>query len=224
MKTIVYVDGYNLYFSRLKYTPYKWLDLYTFFQRQILHPQNPVTDLLCVKYYTADIKAKFATQGAAATQAQQCYHRALESPHTGPVEITKGYYTDSKATPMRYKQPPDKTDKVEAWKLEEKQTDVNLALDVYRDAIRGRAEQLVICTNDTDIVPALRRVREDMPSATLGLVFPHRPHDQHRRPASNLQELAHWVRHHIRDDELAAAQFPTRVPTRKKPADKPPYW
>ncbi len=113
---------------------------------------------------------------------------------------------------------------VEAWKLEEKQTDVNLALDVYRDAIRGQAEQLVICTNDTDIVPALRRVREDMPSVTLGLVFPHRPHDQHRRAASDLQALAHWVRHHIRDEELAVAQFPARVPTRKKPADKPPYW
>ncbi|MCP4261233.1 MAG: NYN domain-containing protein [Ketobacter sp.] len=224
MKTIVYVDGYNLYFSRLKHTPYKWLDLFTLFQRHILHPQNPASELLCVKYYTADIKAKFATHGEAASHAQQRYHRALLSPLTPPVEITKGYYSPTRATPLRYRSPPDKSDKVEAWKLEEKQTDVNLALDIYRDALRHEATQLVICTNDTDIVPALKRVREDMPAVTIGVVFPHHPTDEHRKPAKDLKDQAHWVRHHINDTELAQAQFPNRVPTLKKPVDKPAHW
>jgi len=224
LKTIVYVDGYNLYFSRLKYTPYKWLDLFTLFQRHILHPQNPESQLLCVKYYTADIKANFATHGQAASQAQQQYHRALLSPLTGPVEITKGYYSHTRATPLRYRHPPDKSDKVEAWKLEEKQTDVNLALDIYRDGLRGQAHQLVVCTNDTDIVPALKRVREDIPGIIIGLVFPHHPTDKHRKPARDLQDQADWVRRHINDEELAAAQFPIRVPTHKRPVDKPFYW
>ncbi|MVF14812.1 NYN domain-containing protein [Ketobacter sp. MCCC 1A13808] len=224
MKTIVYVDGYNLYFSRLKHTPYKWLDLFTLFQQYILRPQNPASELLCVKYYTADIKAKFASHGQAASQAQQQYHRALQSPRTAPVEIIKGYYSESKATPMRYKKPPDKGDKVEAWKLEEKQTDVNLALDIYRDAIRGHAEQLVVCTNDTDIVPALKRVREDASERTIGVVFPHYPTLEQRSPSTDLKNLANWVRHHINDTELAGAQFPDRVPTLKKPVDKPKYW
>lgn len=223
LKTIVYVDGYNLYFSRLKKSPYKWLDLFKLYT-QILHPQNPATELLCVKYYTADIKSNFATHGKAALQAQQQYHRALESPYTGLVEITKGYYTASPATPMRYKNPPDKTDKVEAWKLEEKQTDVNIALDLYRDAIRGAAQQLVICTNDTDIVPALKRIREDVPNITLGLIVPISSTEKDRRPATDLMEPMDWTRHHINDDELAAAQFPNRVPTKKRPADKPEYW
>ena len=26
-RTTIYVDGYNLYYARLKRTPYKWLDL-----------------------------------------------------------------------------------------------------------------------------------------------------------------------------------------------------
>lgn len=225
MKTIVYVDGYNLYFSRLKYTPYKWLDLFRLFQQQILHPQNPTSELECVKYYTANIKAKFASHGEAASHAQHRYHRALESAlKGGTVEIIKGYYTEGRATPMRYKEPPDKADKVEAWKLEEKQTDVNLALDLYRDAIQGTASQLVVCTNDSDIIPALRRIREDAPNVILGLVLPHHPDYEHRQPARDLEAMAHWMRRYIRDDELIAAQFPDRVPTRKKPIDKPYYW
>ena len=136
MKTIVYVDGYNLYFSRLKYSNYKWLDIYSLFEKQILHPQNPASELICVKYYTADIKARFASHAELAVQAQQRYHRALLSIHSSPVEIVKGYYSDTKTTPMRYKNPPDKADKVEAWKLEEKQTDVNIALDIYSDVVQ----------------------------------------------------------------------------------------
>ena len=83
MRTIVYVDGYNLFYSLLKNSNYKWLDLYSLFQKQILHTQDPNTDLICIKYYTANIKAKFASHGALASEAQQRYHRALESPHTG---------------------------------------------------------------------------------------------------------------------------------------------
>tara|TARA_R110001592_G_scaffold214978_2_gene468074 strand:- start:186 stop:542 length:357 start_codon:yes stop_codon:yes gene_type:complete len=83
LRTIVYVDGYNLFYSLLKNSNYKWLDLYSLFQKQILHTQDPNTDLICIKYYTANIKAKFASHGALASEAQQRYHRALESPHTG---------------------------------------------------------------------------------------------------------------------------------------------
>ena len=36
MKTIVYVDGLNLYYSMLRGTPFKWLDLYTLFRDQVL--------------------------------------------------------------------------------------------------------------------------------------------------------------------------------------------
>ncbi len=49
---------------------------------------------------------------------------------------------------MRYKTLPDKADTVVAWKLEEKQTDVNLALDIYRDIVKRRCEQIVVCSNN----------------------------------------------------------------------------
>jgi hypothetical protein len=39
-----------------------------------------------------------------------------------------------------------------------------------------------------------------------------------------LTAQADWIRHHIRDDELAACQLPQHVQTRKKPASKPTHW
>jgi uncharacterized LabA/DUF88 family protein len=225
VKTIVYVDGYNLYYSRLKHTNYKWLDLFTLFNDQILRPQNPAIELLGIKYYTANILAKFASHGQQASTAQQRYHQALESPHTGPVEIIKGYYSSGKATPMRYKKPADKADKVAAWKIEEKQSDVNIALDLYRDALNQNCQQIVVCTNDTDIVPALKYIKQDFPAIKIGVVFPRMPKSKHApAPAKSLAAEANWIRRHITDEELEASLFKDRVPTRKKPVDKPDYW
>lgn len=225
MKTIAYIDGYNLYYSRLKLTNYKWLDLFTLFNDHILRPQDPSTDLHRVKFYTAAIKGKFASNGNLARQAQQAYHRALLSPMTGPVDVIEAYHTAEKSTPMRYKEPPEKSDKVEAWKIEEKQTDVNLALDMYRDAARGNCEQIVLCTADSDIVPALKYVKADFPNIKIGLVVPRKEHHDNQRPVNkSLADEADWVRTVITDAELTASQFKERVPTNKKPIYKPSYW
>ena len=47
-KTIVYIDGFNLYYRALKETVYKWLDLGALFQE--LLPRN---DIIGIKYFTA---------------------------------------------------------------------------------------------------------------------------------------------------------------------------
>ena len=110
--------------------------------------------------------------------------------------------------------------------IEEKQTDVNLALHAYRDAVRGTCDQLVFCSNDSDMEPTLQMIRNDVPDAKIGLVTPLRCKEYGEAVFANkrLTTLAHWVRHHIRDDELIASQLPQHVPTRKKPANKPPHW
>ena len=124
---------------------------------------------------------------------------------------------------MIYQEPPDKSQRTDTWKLEEKQTDVNIALDLYRDASQGLCEQIVLCTNDTDIAPALQYVRKDFPNIRVGVVIPIRTGSS-RSPAKSLIDNAHWVRRLIHDQELSGSQFPDRVPTNKKPVDKPDYW
>lgn len=68
-RAIAYVDGYNLYYSRLRGTSHKWLDLVTLF-RDILKPQMPEISLEVVKYFTAPAKEKFATHGRDSVSAQ----------------------------------------------------------------------------------------------------------------------------------------------------------
>ena len=222
MTTIVYIDGYNLYYGLLRNSSYKWLNLVALFEDQVLRERSKTTKLIQLKYYTADVKARFARHGSQSQRAQQNYHRALET--TGRVVIIKGDHSVDKATPYKYLNPPDLNQKVDIWKIEEKQTDVNIALDMYRDAVRGAADQLVLCSNDTDLMRALKYVREDCPAIILGLVAPLPKNGKHRPVSVSLSEHAHWTRKYIREEELKAAQFKHRIPTRKKPIDKPEYW
>lgn len=224
MKSIIYVDGYNLFYGCLKHSPDKWLDLKTLFDR-ILREQDPSSELVAIKFFTADILAKLASHGQKAHQAQQRYHRALETLYPASVQIIKGRYSLEKARLPVYQKPPDKSQRVDVWRLEEKQTDVNISLEAYRDAARARAEQLVFVSNDTDIAPALAALREDFGSVIqIGVVIPVRDSSNHRPGNAQLSRYANWTRRHIRDEELAHSQLPARIPTRKKPIDKPEYW
>ena len=61
------------------------------------------------------------------------------------------------------------------WKLEEKKTDVNLAMRIYRDANKGRYDRIILVSNDSDAEPALAAIREDFPAIMVGVVMPVRP-------------------------------------------------
>jgi len=77
--------------------------------------------------------------------------------------------------------PPSKRD-ASVWMIEEKQTDVNIALHAYRDAVRGNCDQLVICSNDSDLEPALRLVKAEKSQ------LPHNVPTK-KKPAS---KPSHW--------------------------------
>lgn len=148
-KTTIYIDGYNLYYSRLKGTQFKWLDIISLFRDQILAPQDPTADVTAVKYFTAPVKASYARHGEASDQAQTQYHRALLAKHPALVEIINGFHIFEPAALPTFDlaSPASKSSLSRVWMIEEKQTDVNVALQVYRDAVRGVNDQVVICSN-----------------------------------------------------------------------------
>lgn len=228
MKTICYVDGYNLFYGCLKHSQDKWLDLYELLCKQIIHPQTPNAEIVKIKFFTADIRAKVATRGDASQNAQQSYHRALLQKYPDTIEVIKGYYSLEKANLLAYQQPPDKTKRHAVWKLEEKQTDVNIALTAYRDAATNAAQQLVFVSNDTDLEPALAAIRQDFGDRhQIGVILPIRKakDGEKKRPGNQkLSNYANWTRHHITDDELAASHLPSQIATPKKPIVKPDYW
>jgi len=225
-RAIIYVDGYNLYYSRLRGTPYKWLDLVQLFRDHILRPQVPDAELVGLKFFTAPAMAKFASHGHESMVSQNEYHRALRARHQGLIEIICGYHTHQESPPMRFTEPPDKSDRVSVWLIEEKQTDVNLALSIYRDVAKDRANLVMVCSNDSDLEPAIKSLREDFPSCEIGIVAPLPEPDGecYRRGNAKLEQLADWTRSYILDEELAKSQLPEVVPTRKKAARKPSYW
>jgi integrase len=77
-KTTIYIDGYNLYYSRLKGTPFKWLDIATLFRDTILPQQDPSAQVVSIKYFTAPVKASYARHGQNSEHAQTQYLRAVQ--------------------------------------------------------------------------------------------------------------------------------------------------
>lgn len=227
-RTIIYIDGYNLYYSRLKGTSYKWLDVGQLFRDRILKPQDPKANVVCIKYFTSPVKASYARHGVASEHAQTQYHRALKAVHGDLIQIIQGFHIFEKTNMPSHVEgaEPDKQNLTPVWMIEEKQTDVNLALQLYRDAVRATCDQQVICSNDSDLEPALQLVRQDAPTIQMGLVVPLREKGFTRDAVSNkrLTKRVHWVRQHILDAELEGSQLPRNVNTNKKPAQKPAHW
>ena len=228
IRTHVFIDGYNLYYGRLRGTPYKWLDLVALMQN-IVRIQDGSYVVQHTHYFTAPAKEAFATHGKDSVIAQQSYHRALQAQYPpSQFRMTLGDHTFDKSGALMpvYVQGVkcDKANRVRVWKLEEKQTDVNLALAMYRECCKGTCDQVVVCSNDSDVEPVLRAIRDDFPEMLIGVVTPKSPGSEDRRFSTSLAAHAHWVRRHITDSELEAAQLAPQVPTAKKPAKKPPHW
>ncbi len=228
MKTVCYVDGFNLYYGRLKATSYKWLDLYKLFAR-IINENNPEAELLQIKFFTAPIKTKLASHGDAAGAAQNTYHRALNALYPQQIAIFEGYFSLEEGSFLEYLNPPDKTRRIKIWRLEEKQTDVNIALEAYRDVARGFIEQAIFVTNDTDQEPTLKALRQDYPEVRIGVILPIKETVSGTvvrvRPGNNrLSIYADWTRGHIRNEELQQSALPDVIPTQKKAIKKPGYW
>lgn len=230
LRTRVYIDGYNFYYGCLKRTSFKWLDPVDLFERQILpsvlfERNGKVAfevDQLAIKYFTAPILKNFASSSDS-VPSQQRYHAALGAHCSGRIEIIPGYHDAKQARARRAIPgvPPLQSELVDIWKLEEKQSDVNLALHAYSDAIRGEVDHVVIVTNDTDLVPALKLIKRDT-SVAIGLVIPTRFHA--RAANADLISIADWTRTHITDGELAVSQLPRVVRGGRSASHKPVSW
>ncbi len=223
-RTIAYIDGFNLYFGSLKGTSYRWLDLQSLV-KQLCREQNPDCELVAIKYYTADIKAKLSSHGEASCKAQQDYLLSLKAhsgPHDPKLEIIKGHYSIWVKEYYTFQEPVDFDNKRSVWIAEEKQTDVAIAVDMLCDVLDDACDQLVIFSNDSDLAPALREVKSRWPSKTIGVVAPIRK--EGRRPSAALKKTADWTRYGIRESELASSQLPDKVRTRKRFILKPDHW
>jgi hypothetical protein len=59
-RTIVYIDGFNLYYRALKGSPHKWLDIVALSEAAL----PPTCRIEAVKYYTARVSGRLDPGGA----------------------------------------------------------------------------------------------------------------------------------------------------------------
>lgn len=86
LRTIVYVDGYNLYYGVLRKTALKWLDLFALFQDHVLDSQ---AELVEVRYYTAPVLGRMCDD-IESPQRQRQYLQALRKMYPEKIVIVEG--------------------------------------------------------------------------------------------------------------------------------------
>ncbi|MBK1736120.1 hypothetical protein CKO15_12735 [Halorhodospira abdelmalekii] len=92
LRTVVYVDGYNLYYGLLRKTAFKWLDLVALFRDHALARQ---ADLVEVRYYTAPVLGRMC-DSADSPKRQRSYLQALRKMHPRQITIIEGKIIASK--------------------------------------------------------------------------------------------------------------------------------
>lgn len=223
MRTIIYVDGYNLYYSALTKSAHKWLDLHELFFRKVIKPVRPESEIVQIKYFTAPILGRFASDSDSPNR-QTTYHNALKAQHPGLLEIIQGFHS-KKITNAYPVDPVNGADRLRVQVMEEKQTDVNISLHMYRDAVISAADHLVLVSNDSDLSPAIQIIRDDYPELCVGIIIPALSHTNGARRSGKLTQLADWKREYLRLDELEQSQLPVTIQNRKnKTIRKPDAW
>lgn len=244
LRTRIYIDGYNFYYGCLTKSQFKWLDVITLFESKIIPSilyrsakgadpaEMELVTESAIKYFTAKI-VESAAKAPDSVSSQAHYHNALSKKWGGRVKFVFGDYSLYKAKQALIseddpdRQPKD-CDKVQVWKIEEKRSDVSIALHMFDDAMRNEVDQVILVTNDTDLVPAFEMLELRCPKVVRGLVIPTRKSgdDQkvERYANASLSELAHWVRHHVTEDELRQSQLPDVVQGGRRASVKPHSW
>ena len=218
MRTVVYVDGYNLYYGLLRKTTLKWLDLFALFRDHVLDPE---ADLIQVRYHTAPVLGRMC-DSPESPQRQRRYLQALRKMYPEKIAIIEGKILAT--TPFQrlvkpIAEAPD-LQMVQVYDFNEKKTDVNLAADLIAGAWTGAYNQAVVCSNDTDLEAALATVRQHHPGIRLGVVAPISG-DDHRRISTDLSRHAHWSKP-LSPVHLKNAQLPERIP--HSALHKPDTW
>jgi uncharacterized LabA/DUF88 family protein len=208
MKTIVYVDGFNLYYGAVKGTPYKWLDIHKLCQ--LLLPKNQITK---IKYFTALVTAR--PNDVDQPNRQQIYLRALRT--IPNLEIILGHFLEHEIMMPVANPIPGGQKYIKVIKTEEKGSDVNIAAHLIHDAHQGFYEVAVVLSNDSDLVEPIKIVRQELKLPVIVLnPIPAHPSHELRKNASFMKP--------IRKKVIAVSQFPEQLIDGKGKFRKPPTW
>jgi uncharacterized LabA/DUF88 family protein len=155
-RVITFIDGFNLYhaIAALGDSAFKWLDLRKLSQ-EFIHPVKE--ELVQVLYFSTIASHR----NQAAQIRQRTYLRALE---LRGVKTILG----------QFKQKDRECSKCFARYMgyEEKETDVNIALNLIDLAYQNAYDRAILITNDSDQVPTIRKVLERFSNKKVTILIP----------------------------------------------------
>lgn len=154
-RTIVYIDGFNLYHSLddLGDPHLKWLNLWSLSEK-LLRGDQVIT---AVKYFTA-----YATWRHASYRRHQRYVAALEA--NGVTPIIGRFKAKTVRCHARCRQT--------YITHEEKETDVNIGVHLMADALRDRFDRALVISADTDLNSAVSCTRMETPTKRIDIIAP----------------------------------------------------
>lgn len=217
-KTIIYVDGFNLYHRQLERRPaLRWLNVKALAET-LLGSEN---DIVEVKYYTARVSGAINPQ---TPRRQQIYLDALATVPGISVFFGSFLQTEKWAGllhPPEFRPATDMPgpwpDVVKVRKIEEKGSDVNLASHLVRDAFTNAFEVAAVISNDSDLVEPIRIATQEA-GKTVGLITPV------VKPNPELERVSSFMRR-FRPGHLKASQFPDPLPRNPEaPLRRPVTW
>lgn len=215
-KTLVYIDGYNLYYGLLKESPdSKWLNLRALVAAMFKEKH----EIRSIKFFTARVRTY--PHDIAAEERQKIYLQALAA--FGGVEIIEGFYSKKKIWLPHVNGKCKTCEESHAGmahvvKLEEKRSDVNLAVAALVDAMRSDADCFVLVTGDSDQAGTVYALRHEFGKSVL--VFnPHVAVSEHLKRAATYYA-------HIPRDLPAKCQLPDVIPigTHGRTIHRPAAW
>lgn len=187
-RLICFVDGFNVYHALDSIgQPYlKWLDLRKLFSHLTKSKSQIVTQII---YFSA-----YSTWKPDSYKRHRQYIAALSASGVTPV---LGHF---KSKPKKCL-----TCKTKWTSHEEKESDVNLALAMLDLAYKDMYDHAFVVTRDSDIAPAMRKVKENFPEKKITTIAPY----NYRHSSELLQAAdAHKT---ITLQHLATSLFPSQI-------------
>ena len=157
MSRIVFlIDGFNLYHAldyRREYHKYKWVNLAKLSACFVTDKRDSVAGVF---YFTT-----LATWDPGKVSRHRLFIRAQEA---HGVNVVYGEFKrKDRFCPLCRKR---------FRSVEEKQTDVNIAISLFRLAVSDSYDKAIIISGDTDLTPAVKAVQATFPTKQIGVVLP----------------------------------------------------
>jgi uncharacterized LabA/DUF88 family protein len=185
-KIIFFIDGFNIYhaIANPEYQKYKWLD-FNKFASHFINRSEKIEDIY---YFTA-----LTSWNKDKVKRHKNFIKAQES--IG-IKTVYGKFR-KRGKKCRICQQTYKT-------FEEKQTDVNIAIYLFKLAIENRYDKAFIVSGDSDLIPSIRAIKESFPDKEIGVIIPIR---------GRAFELKSVCDFHIqmKEKHLKMNQFPDKI-------------